>query len=395
MPHPISKSPKNIKPEKSLAFSVYLFAVAAPVSIVLAQIAAGLVILSGIACMASRSEKVGLHLWGSILMPPFLALVLLSSVFSHDLLAAVPQLKKSWVMICFFPMVAFSSAFSSRKLIDLLILGTGIASLLGLFRFITGAVERAAPFSGGYTTMALFEAAMMPFAIAFFAEERSSKRWFYLSAGVVMAAGLIFSGTRAGWFAAMVGILIVGSFLNKKRTAIGLLIAVVLLAAIPQSRALISERFRVDKEGGITSGRASLYMASLEPISHLPFLGYGPGSFRRLVSVSILEETGDPGIQSWHSTPLEVLIESGPLALILFLGLALRPLLMCWRNRANAPGDGIFWMAILSSLVCLYLAGLTTNLLRDFMLLSLLTIIWSVSVGGSGRLAQSEKQFGH
>ena len=147
MPHLISKLPKNIRPEKFLAFSVYLFAVAAPISIVPAQIAAGLVISGGIVCMASRSERVRLPLWGSILMPSFLALVLLSSVFSYDLLAAVPQLKKSWVMICFFPMVAFSSAFSSRRLIDLLILGTGIASLLGLFRFITGAVERAAPAS--------------------------------------------------------------------------------------------------------------------------------------------------------------------------------------------------------------------------------------------------------
>ena len=395
MPYPISKLPKNIKPEKLLAFSVYLFAIAAPISIVLAQIAAGLVILSGIACMAARSERIRLPLWGSILLPSFLALVLLSSVFSPDLVSAVPQLKKSWVMICFFPMVAFSSAFSLKRLVDLLILGTGIASLLGLFRYITGAVERAAPFSGGYTTMALFEAATIPIALAFFAEGESSKRWFYLSAGVAMAAGLIFSGTRAGWFSAVVGVLIVGFYLNKKRTAIGLLIAAALLTAIPQSRGMIIERFKADKKGGVTSGRTSLYVASLEPISHLPFWGYGPGSFKKLSPESLLEDIGDTGIQSWHSTPLDVLIESGPLALILFLGLASGPLLICWRSRARAPGDGTYGVAILSSLVALYLAGLTTNLLRDFMLLSLVTIIWSVSVSGLGKPAQSRNKFGH
>lgn len=389
MPHQRSKLPKNIKPENLLAFSVYLYAVTAPVSIVLVQIAAGLVIISGIVCMAAGSVKIRLPLWGSILLPSFLMLVLLSSVFSPSIESAVPQLKKSWVLICIFPMVVFSRAFSSRRLLDLLILGTVVASLLGLFRFLTGAVDRAAPFSGGYTTMALFEAAALPIALAFFAEGKSSKRWFYLSAAMIMGAGLLFSGTRAGWLAAAIGILIVGFYLNRKRTVIGLLMAIALLAAIPQSRGLIIERFKIDKEGGVTSGRASLYMASLEPISHLPFWGYGPGSFKQLVPESVLEEIGDTGIKSWHSTPLEILLESGPLALIILLGLATGPFLMCWRNRAKAPSNAIFGIAILSSLVALYLAGLTTNLLRDFMLLSLLTVIWTVSVCGLSRQVET------
>jgi O-antigen ligase len=380
MPHPRSKLPKNIKPESLLAFSAYFFAFTAPVSIVLAQIAAVLVIVSGIVLVVSRSNGFGLPVWGSILLPSFLALVLLSSLFSYDPASAVPQLKKSWVMICFFPLVAYSSAVSSKRLIDFLIPGTAVTSLLGLYRYIGGEVERAAPFSGGYTTMALFEAAMIPVALAFLAQAKSSRRWFYLAAFAVMAAGLFFSGTRAGWFAAAAGILVVGFHLNRKRTAIGLLLAIALLAAIPQSRSMIMERFKADKEGGITSGRTSLYVASLEPISHLPFWGYGPGSFKKLVSEDLLKDIGDTGIKSWHSTPLEVLIESGPLALILFLGLASGPVLICWRNRMRSAGNGTFEMAILSSLAALYVAGLTTNLLRDFMLLSLLTIIWSVSV---------------
>lgn len=394
MPHQRSKLPKNIKPEKILAISVYLYAVTAPVSIVLVQIAAGMVIISGIVCMAAGSVKIRLPLWGSILLPSFLVLVLLSSVFSPNMVSAVPQLKKSWVMICIFPMVVFSWAFSSKRLLDLLILGTVVASLLGLFRFMTAAVERAAPYSGGYTTMALFEAAAIPIALAFFAQGESSKRWLYLSAAMIMGAGLLFSGTRAGWFAAVIGILIVGFYLNKKRTVIGLLITIALLAVIPQSRGLIIDRFMADKKGGVTSGRGSLYMASLEPISHLPFWGYGPGSFKQLVPGIVLEKIGDTGIQSWHSTPLEVLLESGPLALILFLGLATGPFWACWRSRAKAPDNVNFRIAILSSLVALYLAGLTTNLLRDFMLLSLLTIIWTVSVCGLRKQVETGSKSG-
>lgn len=317
--------------------------------------------------------------WVRLVMPSFLGVVLLSSILSPDFSSAVSSLRKIWVLLCLIPLAAYSFTYSRRRLVDLLILGTSVASILGLYRYMSGAVERAAPLSGGYTTLALFEAAVIPLAIGFSAADRSFRRWLYIAAIPVMAAGLVFTGTRAGWIAAVVGIIIIGFFLNKRITLVALIGACLLLAAIPQSRNRIVDRFRSDKKGGITSGRTILYRVALEPISNVPFWGYGPGSFNRIVPDEVLERIGDRGIKSWHSTPLEILIESGPLAALLLVVFFVLPLLdfrQYWSRRGSIDLPGI---ALLSSLVVLYIAGLTTNLLRDFMIISLLVTVWSMS----------------
>jgi hypothetical protein len=365
--------------QRSLAFSVYLLALCAPFSIVLAQLAAGLVIFSGLVCLISKSSSGGMPAWVKIIMPLFVITVLLSSIFSPDFSSAVPTLKKIWILLCLLPLAAYSLAFSRRRLADFLILGTSVASILGLYRYATGAVERAAPFSGGYTTLALFEAAVLPLAIGIAAAERSFRRWLYAAAVPIMAVGLVFTGTRAGWISAVAGIIIIGFFLNRKMTLAALLGGCLLIAVIPQSRNLVIDRFSSERKGGITSGRAILYRAALEPISNLPFWGFGAGSFNRIVGDDILERTGDKGIRSWHSTLLETLIESGPAAALLLVLLLIVPLWNFRRYWNRAGPVDLPGMASLVSLVVLYLAGLTTNLARDFMVLSLLVILWSMS----------------
>jgi hypothetical protein len=376
----LSDRPSNAGlPERSLAFSTYLLAFCAPFSIAAAQPAAGLVILSGFACLVSGLKADSIPIWVRLVMPSFLAVVLVSSILSPDFSSALPTLKKIWVLLCLVPLAAYSFAYSRARLANFLILGTSVASILGLYRYMAGAVERAAPFSGGYTTLALFEAAVIPVAIGASAADRSFRRWLYMAAVPVMAAGLLFTGTRAGWIAAVVGIIIIGFFLSKKLTLAALIGGCLLLAAIPQSRNRIVDRFKSDKKGGITSGRVILYQAALGPVSNLPFWGYGPGSFNRIVPDEVLDRTGDKGIRSWHSTPLEILIESGPLAavlLIVFFSLPFSGFRRYRSERGTVDLDGI---ATLSSLVVLYLAGFTTNLMRDFMVLSLLVIVWSMS----------------
>ena len=366
--------------ERSLTYSAYLLSLSAPVSIVLAQAAAGLVILSGLACLMTGSKAATMPVWVRAIMPAFLATVILSSILSPDFSSAVSSLKKIWVLLCLIPLVAFSHVYSKRNLAGLLILGTSIASILGLYRYVTGAVERAAPFSGGYTTLALFEAAVLPLAIGLFAADRSIKRWLYAIAVPIMAAGLLFSGTRAGWISAVAGIIIIGFFLNRKITLIALFGACLCIAAIPRSRNLVIDRFRSDRQGGITSGRTILYRTALDAISDLPFWGYGPGSFKRIVPDEVLDRIGDKGIKSWHSTPLEILIESGPMAALLLLAFFVFPLTRFRRYWEKADSADLIGIASLCALVALYLAGLTTDLMRDFMVLSLLAVIWSMSI---------------
>jgi O-antigen ligase len=361
------------------AFSVYCFAFSAPVSIAAVQAAAFLIIILGVPMMLMGGRIDAVPLPAAISLSVFLLLILVSAVLSTSLPASASQLKKSWVMFCLFPLTALSPLYSGRRSIDLLIIGTTLASILALFRFFSGDVDRAAPYSGGYTTLALFEAAVIPFAMALSAKTRSGIRYLYVISTIIMAAGLVFTMTRAGWIAGIVGIIIVGFGLSKKRTIAGIVLAVVLLAIITPTRDMITNRFATARSGGVTSGRLSLYTAASGPLIGLPLFGYGPGSFSSLVSIEVLEEIGDTGIRSWHSTPLEVLMESGPVALAIFIVLAMLPLRNLIYRRIVLRDNSYLLSAVFACIVVLYIAGLTTNLLRDFMILSLLTLVWSVS----------------
>lgn len=361
-----------------ISYSVYLFAFSIPVSIFIGQIAAGLVIFVGLAAMLSRQESENIPLMWLILIPSFLILVLFSSLFAADFGDTIPQLGKIWVLLCFFPLVAFRSSYSGKRAVDFLILGAATASILALFRYFSGAVDRAAPFSGGYTTLAIFIAAAIPLAVWNFAVMKSSKRWVYLGLSLLMGCALILTKTRAGWLAALIGLFIIGFALYKKRAFIGLLLGILLFAAIPQTRGIVLDRFDLEKKGGVTSGRVLIYKSAVEPLSDLPVYGYGPGSFAKLVSPGVLERIGDTGIKSWHSTPLEILMESGPLALIFFTIIAFLPVRESFRKKRDFPAQKLFQTAVLGSFAALYLAGLTTNLTRDFMLLSLLVFLWSI-----------------
>lgn len=368
---------KSSRPVKVFAWSAYLLAFAAPISIVAAQAFAAVILVLGHLLLWSGARRTSLHFGQALFILSFLAILLISSALSPDFNAAIPQLRKSWVLFCYFPLTVLGWSYSARNTIKALIWGTALASAIGIARFIFAGIERAAPFSGGYTTLALFEAAALPFAIIM-AREKGRKGLFDGLAIMLIVAGLLMTQTRAGWLAALVVAIFVGYYLNKKVALLTTVAILILAMILPQSREIIKKRLASDRQGGFTSGRLILWSQAKEPLSNLPLFGHGPGSFKRLAPDSLYQKVGDPSIKSWHSTPLDILIESGPLALAAIIGAMLIPLIFAWRafksQRRLAEGLGLF-----AAMAALYLGGMTTNLYRDFLLLCLIVVLWSLA----------------
>jgi O-antigen ligase len=374
--------------EKIFVGSAYALALSAPVYLLAAQLSVLTLLISGLWLLLSGENRKSVPRLGSFSLLLFIFLVMLSTLLAPSIRAAAPQLEKTGVLFCFLPLVFFSDKMSSKTILKLLIWGTVIASMEGIFRFSIGEVERAAPYGGGYTTLALFEAAMLPPVFAIFTKSKGINRWFYLIGAGIMMVGLIMSETRAGWLAAIVGTIILGFYINRKFTIIGLIALITLVAIIPQTRRIALSRFETEKKGGITSGRSLLWEYSLGPLSHLPFMGYGPESFRRLVTNDLLMEVGDLQIKSWHCTPLDILIESGPLTLLFFLAAAIvfaRQALKLYLRKRQ-----VFYLSIFSALIALYLAGLTTNVMRDFALTCLLVLLWAAAENSSIDICKRE-----
>lgn len=349
-----------------------------PWSIVLGQGFAIILIAMGIWFWISDRPKARLPMLESILILSLIALVFLSAVFSGYFKAATPQFNKSWILLLFFPLFWFSQYYSPKKVINALIWGTALASAIGAYRYFSGGVLRATPFSGGYTTLALFDVAALPLAIAYFSDKTTKYRWSYLGAILLICLGLIGSESRAGWIAALVGVIIIGFKLRKKLVTIGILSVAALVIILPGGRHMLRDRFEIDRPGGITSGRTAIWANAREPLSHLPLFGYGPESFKRLFPPVVLQGVGDPRVNSWHCTPLDLTIESGPLALLVVLALAIVTIRRSWRSYYRAKGRPLIRLAIFASLLALYLAALGTNIFRDFMLSALAVCLWAL-----------------
>jgi len=347
-----------------------------PVSIAASQFAAGLVILLGIWLFVSRADAGGINRIAGFAIAAYLATLVISSLLSPDLIAAWRQLGKSWVLLCILPLSVFAAAYDSKRIFQLLVFGTSLASLIGIYRCLIEGAARAAPYSGGFTTLALFEAAALPFAVVYISREKGALRIWNLVCLIVITVGLIMSQTRAGWVGALIATMVIGVTMNWKVTVVCIASFLLLVLAIPQSRNLVMNRFVAGDAGAFTSGRNLLWRDALSRIPELPLFGHGPGSFKRVVKTEILDQIGDKGVASWHSSIFDPLIESGPMALLSLLIIMIISLYNSW-IRYYRSGRRLEYLAILSSLLALYLAGLSTNLFRDFMIMGLLAILWA------------------
>jgi len=226
--------------------------------------------------------------------------------------------------------------------------------------------------------MALFEAVLIPIALGLWLSKINQRRYLYLIAIGVMALGLITSQTRAGWLGVVVAL---AMLLYRKHWEIVIqiiVLSIIAMVVIPGGPKFVMRKLTFGARTDITTGRNIIWSQGLSLIPDMPFTGYGPSSFKRLMPRELILKTGDLGISSWHSTPLEILLESGYLGLLSIVGIWIASIGSAWRRFKIQKDDKWLNLSILSGLVAIYLAGLTTNIMRDFMLSALSILLWAV-----------------
>jgi O-antigen ligase len=361
---------------KAFCGAVYLMAISAPLSLVAAQAAAFFIIIIGCWLMFRGCQRNVVSPWGVVFVMGLLLMVLLSSTI-NGFQNSLPQLKKSWILIGFLPLAFFSRYYSRYRMLNLLIMATSLASLIGAIRYFAGDVDRAAPYSGGYTTMAIFEAVLIPIALGLWLSSNHKKRYLYIVAIFIMALGLITSQTRAGWLGVLVALTML---LYRKHWEIVIqiiVLSIIAMVVIPGGPKFVMRKLTFGARTEITTGRNIIWSQGISLIPNMPIMGYGPSSFKRLMPRELILKTGDPSISSWHSTPLEILLESGFLGLLSILGIWITSLWLAGRRFKTQKDDKWLHLSILSGLVAIYLAGLTTNIMRDFMLSALSILLWA------------------
>jgi O-antigen ligase len=234
--------------------------------------------------------------------------------------------------------------------------GAGAAERLGLMGWSRGRDQRASGLYGHYTTYAEALQLVASLALGLFVAARPVGGAPRLLAGLafaVMCGALLLTVTRASWLGLLLSALTVAAVGASRRA-----ILVVAGLALPLALAglfVLQQKRRVgflDAKEGSTAWRLMVYRESLDLLTSSPrhlLVGVGMDSIKRHYREWGLFDKGRQNRSHLHSTPLQVAVERGLPALLVWLSLlfvyartlwrlARRPALSNWIERGLVLG---------------------------------------------------------
>ena len=197
-------SPKGIKKlEKAIIFSLYLYAIFAPHSIFLSEVAVifGLV-LAGVKIIATRKLE-GRWLWikGSLQSPilGFFAIGIFSLFTAYDRSQALGQIKSLWLFLFYFLIV--NSVNEKRdivRLIILLVISTTVAAIYGLFQYFFMHTIAVQAFIKNVITLAGIFLLVIPLSFSLFLVKKWRKMsYFFVLTSLFLLLGLVLHATQS------------------------------------------------------------------------------------------------------------------------------------------------------------------------------------------------------
>ena len=271
--------------EKTIALSLYLYAIFAPHSIFLAEAAVtiGLLAWGGKAIILRKREGKWSWTRGNLDAPIlfFCAIGLVSLLTAYDRVQALKQLKSYWLFLFYFLVINnIPDRKSLLRIVNLLVISTLVAAIYGLFKYFFHHTMAVEAFIKNVITLAGFFLLILPLAFGLFmGEETAKKKTIYLLAAFFIFLGLIFTLERSVWLGLGVEILTF-LWLNKRSRKV-LVLGIVMVALIFSFSNALRERCKTLghlRSYPITS-RFHQWQSGLEMMLDHPLTGVGPGNY--------------------------------------------------------------------------------------------------------------------
>ncbi|HXF30974.1 MAG TPA: O-antigen ligase family protein [Solirubrobacterales bacterium] len=267
-------------------------------------------------------------------LPPVLGFALAFGLVIGLALIASPEpsagLEKAFryvffILFLFLMIQMIDTRAQATRLLRVLVASCAAAALYGIVGFVSGTVERASGPIADPNDFAYMMAAVIPFALFLCVEDR---RWRLVwVTSTLLLLGATFATLSRG---AIVGLaaLLLWAILTR-RIGIGGTLAVAIAAVLVVAAAFtfwastVEERLTEKSKiaAANTESRAAFWQAAEEMWEDHPALGVGPGRFpveaKDYVKNSPIE-LENPIV---HNSYIEILVEAGPIALLLFLGM--------------------------------------------------------------------------
>jgi O-antigen ligase len=248
---------------------------------------------------------------------------------------------------------------------------------LGLSNWTRGRDERATGFYGHYTTYAEVLQLIGSLAAGLLIALRQRRNWqgALLAAAVAgMGGALLLTVTRASWLSFLLSIVVMSLVgLGSRRAVVA--VALGALLVVPLGLYVLQQKRGVgffDRKDGSISWRATVYREGFELFAREPrhvLVGVGMDSLKRHWREWGLFDKGRLPVGHMHSTPLQLALERGLPALLLWLTVVFLYARMLWRLwRAPALVDwrerGLV-LGALGGLVGFFASGLVHYNLGD------------------------------
>lgn len=241
-----------------------------------------------------------------------------------------------------------------HRVVSVLCASAAVAAGYGLWRFLSGTVDRAAGPISEANTFAYVLLTALPLAIYLATQSAGrARRLWWLAAGLLLiaSAATLSRGAAVGFGALTVWALATRRVRVGGALASLIAIVVMLAGAFALYGPLINERLQ--QKGNIAaanvSSRKALWNAALQMAADHPVLGVGPGRYGIESANYITDDPIDLVNPYAHNSYLEVLAETGLPGLLAFGAFLLAGLGLARRARHRALDDGDRSLAALAS----------------------------------------------
>jgi O-antigen ligase len=260
----------------------------------------------------------------------------------------------------------------------------GLYALQGRF----GEIYRLASFFGDPNVFAALLSAAVPFLLFGVPGLRTKRgRSWALALAALLVLALWLSFSRGGWLGAVVGFGLAAAILDRRALAIGIVLGAAtfalawvmprdLLGGAGERPDLVRSTWgRVDTIGGGRDLRILFVINGIPIIADHPALGVGPGRYggaaADLFGTDVYAEYGtdelfiNPAQRTVDNFWLHLLVETGVIGLVAFVGMVGVPLLQVVRGAMAALwARRVVLSGIAAAVIALSVNGLTTMLLE-------------------------------
>ena len=266
----------------------------------------------------------------------------------------------------------------------------------GVQYFTHAGTTRTYGYTIGANNMALMGCFMLPILLNFVIHGTTGFRKFMALVGMVVGiAGIISSASRAGFLIMIFLSLLLPVQYRKKfhPKDLGVILtclllgACVVLVSVPESYFERQQTLVAKSKDSSLRRRAAYIKVALSSFSENPFWGTGTDSFKKIWERSHENRKYDLTARAAHNMYLEVLVGSGSLGIILFMGIlyqALRDFTLA-KNEFSLRGDeamasliGAYRLSLCVILVYLFFKSAQNHKLY-FLILSLSQIAYSLA----------------